>query len=341
VLKAILSLMFALQLTAPTEPGLIDGSFDSNGSQDYFPTETYSQQQPAPSIISPSLSETPAADFATESNSGLGVIDETPVQKFKKHALQKVSFSGGWLGAVSRNDLSSTFASAGFTLGMPLGSMDNLLAVTPSFRTDWINASNAIEVPSELFDVSLDLFHTRRLNDRWKALAMVRPSHRSDFKTTDNAVKVFGLGLFIWDYIPERLSVNFGAVYLGRSDITALPAVGLTWTPNTRNRLELQFPRTRLFHRLKKDGSNSELWSYVTLGIGGNTWAVTRTNGNSDEVALRDLRLTTGLEKTIAGGGGWFIETGLAVDRSIEYLSNSGSNISLSNGIIFSAGWNY
>jgi hypothetical protein len=269
------------------------------------------------------------------------VIDESPVARFKKQALQKVSISGGWLGAVSRNDLSSTFAAAGITLGMPLGSMENLLAVTPSFRADWINASSAIEVPAELFDISLELFHTRRLNNRWKALAMVRPSHRSDFKTTENAVRVFGLGLFIWDYIPERLSVNFGVVFPGRSDITALPALGLTWTPNSRKRFELQFPRTRLFHRLKKDGPNSELWSYVTLGIGGNTWAVTRTNGNPDEVALRDLRLTTGLEKIVSGGGGWFLETGLAVDRSIEYQSSSSSRVSLSNGIIFSAGWNY
>lgn len=336
MLKAIVSLLVAFQISASRELVSYEGKTSSGDSSIFaLPSE---QVEPLRASHEVESVDPPSSPFSLSKAIN---IDEAPVPKFKKQALQKVAFSGGWLGAVSRNDLNSSFASAGLTLGMPLGSMENILAITPSFRTDWIDASNAIEVPSTLFDVSLDMFHTRRLNDRWRALAMVRPSHRSDFKTTENAVRVFGLGLLIWDYVPERLSVNFGAVYLGRSDITALPAVGLTWTPNTRNRFELQFPRTRLFHRLNKDGPNSELWSYITLGIGGNTWAVTRATGNSDEVALRDLRMTAGLEKTVSGGGGWFIETGLAVDRSLEYLSNPASAISLSNGVIFSAGWIY
>jgi hypothetical protein len=334
VLKFIASLLLAFQLYDSPAPQLIESIGNSQGSVYYAPRAHSTEP------VSPTVLDTPSV-IPTTTLKSIGTVDESPVPKFKKRAVQKVSFSAGWLGALSRNDLSSSYASAGITLGMPLGSMDNILAVTPSFRTDWINANNAIEVPSELFDVSLDFFHTRKLNDRWKLLALVRPSHRSDFKTTENAVRVFGLGLFIWDYVPERLSLNFGVVYLGRSDITALPAVGLTWTPNTRNRLELQFPRTRIFHRLKKDGPKSELWSYLSIGIGGNTWAVTRNNGRADEVALRDLRLTTGIEKTISGGGGWFVETGLALNRSIEYLSDETSENSLSNGIIFSAGWNW
>jgi Domain of unknown function (DUF6268) len=333
VLKAIVSLIVAVQFANQPSPIEQRGSYDDQYDSRLGANFESQEMDPTNSGIQATLPDGAIPD--------IGSIDEKPLPRFKKQAVQKVSFSGGWLGSVNRKDLSSTFASAGITLGMPLGSMDNILAVTPSFRTDWINTHRSIEVPNELFDVSLDLFHTRKLNDRWKMLAMVRPSHRGDFKTTDNAVKVFGLGLFIWDYIPDRLAINLGAVYLGRSDITALPAVGLSWTPNTRNRLELQFPRTRLFHRLRKDGANSELWSYLTLGIGGNTWAVTRTSGVADELALRDLRLTTGLERLVAGGGGWFVETGLAVDRSLEYLSNPASKISLSNGVIFSAGWTY
>lgn len=266
---------------------------------------------------------------------------EVELPKFKKQALQKIAFSGGWLGATSRNDLSSTFASLGVTFGMPLGSMDNLLAVTPSFRCDWIDASSAIEVPSQLYDVSLDLFHTRKINDRWKMLAMVRPSYRSDFRASRDSVKVFGLGVFIWDYVPDRLAVSLGAVYLGRSDIPALPVVGLTWTPNTQTRFEFQFPRTRALRRLRKNGAESELWSYLTVGIGGNTWAVKRDSGASDQVALKDVRITTGIERIVAGGGGFFLETGLALNRSIEYLSDPASQVSLSNGVLFSGGWTY
>lgn len=299
----------------------------------------------AESVDSPMLSTYDAKakiDSELQPPTSLIAMETEPeLPKFKQRALQKVSFSGGWLGATNNSDLSTTFASAGFTLGMPLGSMDNLLAVTPNFRCDWVKAQSTIDVPSELFDVGLDLFHTRKIGQRWKAIAMVRPSHRSDFKTKDNAVKVFGLGLLAWEYKPERLWLNFGAVYLGRSDISVLPAVGLTWTPSTTNRFELQFPRSRALHRLKKDGAKSELWSYVNIGIGGNTWAVTKNNGLADEVAMRDLRLTAGIERQVAGGGGVFFESGLAVDRSIEYLSNKATKLSLSNAILFSAGWNY
>jgi Domain of unknown function (DUF6268) len=301
-------------------------------------------QQPAVSdsrqigqLTSPTLSH---AFGTVDSSRALLEFDESPVPKFKQRALQKVSISGGWLGATKAQDLSSSFANVGVTLGMPLGSMDNLLAVTPNMRTDWISADRAIEIPTALYDVGLEFFHTRKFNERWKTIALVRPAHRSDFKTKQEAMRVFGLGVAIWDYKPNLLALSFGAVYLGRSDISALPVAGLTWTPNTRNRLELQFPRTRILHRLKKQGAQSELWSYLTAGIGGNTWAVTRASGQADQLALRDLRLTVGLEKLVAGGGGWFAEAGLAVDRSLEYLSDD-ARVSLSNGVILSAGWTY
>ena len=269
------------------------------------------------------------------------VQDEVAVPRFKKQAIQKISFAGGWLGSTGPEDLSATHASAGITFGVPLGNMENILAVTPSFRVDWLNASTPIQVPNELFDVGLDLFHTRRISQRWKFLALVRPSLRSDFKTKENAVRVFGLGLFLWEYQPDVLTVSLGAVYLGRSDISVLPAVGLTWTPNKQSRFELQFPRSRIMQRLRKDGANSELWAYLNIGIGGNTWAVTLPGDQADEVALRDIRLTAGIEKIVAGGGGWFLETGLAMDRSIEYLSNRSTRRSLSNAIILAGGWSY
>ena len=344
-LSLVAALLVAVQEQYPAQPLPSYYTSPINAQPEYLSAPQSYQQTLAPTAmsqdISPAISNPMTTALPTEMPRIL-VDEEIELPKFKKQAIQKIAFAGGWLGATSRNDLSSTFASAGITIGLPLGrNMDNILAVTPSFRCDWIDASSAIEIPSELFDVGLEVFHSRKINDRLKLLALVRPSHRSDFKTTENAVRVFGLGLFIWDYKPEVLSVSFGAVYLGRSDITALPAVGLTWTPNKQNRFELQFPRSRAWHRLRKNGAESELWTYVSIGIGGNTWAVTRSGGVADEVALRDIRITTGIERIVAGGGGWFVETGLALDRSLEYISTSASRVSLSNGVLLSAGWTY
>ena len=140
--------------------------------------------------------------------------------------------------------------------------------------------------------------------------------------------------------IPDRLSISFGGVYLDRADISALPAVGLVWTPDRTNRYELQFPRSRYAHRFNKCGCESETWGYIAAGIGGNTWAVTRASGATDELSLRDIRALAGVEKIVSGGGGWFAEAGYAFARNIEYESDN-TDISLSDGLLLIAGWSY
>lgn len=265
---------------------------------------------------------------------------EEPVPRFKPHALQRIAVSGGWLGATRRDDLSLSFAEAKVTVGVPLGSLENILAVTPGARIDWIDASQSIEIPSTLYDFGIDLFHTRRINQRWKFLGLLRPSLRSDLVTNRAPIRVLALALLQWEAVPDTATWAIGAVYLGRPDLPVLPAVGLTWTPDPTRKLELQFPRSRMFKRLAKDGAKSETWAFTSIGIGGNTWAVLNGDGQTEEIALRDLRLTLGLEKIVSGGGGWFAETGLALDRRLENLAND-SNIYLSNGLFVSAGWAY
>ncbi len=266
--------------------------------------------------------------------------DEQPVSRFKKQAIQTVTVSGGWLRATDDNDLSSSFFETSVGLGVPLGNFDNILGVTPSFRLDFIDAAANLDVPSELFEAGVSFFYRKPMNDRLSAMAIIRPSIRSDFTTSDQAFRLFGLGLINWNCVPEELSLSFGAVALGRADLPLLPAVGLTWTPNTRARLDLRFPESRLSYRLMKDGSQSETWSYVSAGLGGNTWAVTRATGHTDELSLRDIRLMFGVDHIVDGGGGWFAECGYAFNRRIEYESTA-TEVSLSDGVLLQAGWRY
>ena len=287
------------------------------------------------------------AEFNSESLDTQGCVPEAiepltdqTVRRYKTQAVQSISASGGWLQATSGNDLSSSFFETSIGLGVPLGSFDNILGVTPSFRTDFIDAAASIDVPSELFETGVSFFYRKQISDRLSWMAIFRPSVRSDFTTSDDAFRIFGLGLVNWEYKPDVLSLSFGAVYLDRADLPLLPAVGLTWTPRQTTKLDLRFPESKLSWRLAKDGGQSETWSYLKAAIGGNTWAVTRAGGQTDELSLRDVRLTIGVDQVTDGGGGWFTECGFAYNRRFEYESTQ-TEVDLSNGIILQAGWRY
>jgi hypothetical protein len=265
---------------------------------------------------------------------------ESELARFKPQALQSISLSAGWLADLSGSELSSSFLDASIGSGIPLGSLDNILGVSPRFRVDWMDASPEIDIPSELYQFETQFFYRRPINERLSALAIFSPSIRSDLTTSDDAFRVFALGLVNWEYVPDRLTLSGGAVYLGRADLPVLPALGMIWTPNRRTKLDLRFPESRLSYRLAKDGRRSEKWAWVTMGLGGNTWAVTRDFGATDELSLRDIRISWGLEKILDGGGGWFVESGYVFNRRIEY-AREGSEVELGDAMTLQGGWRY
>lgn len=266
---------------------------------------------------------------------------EVPVNRFRKQALQTATFSGGDL-ASTRGDLNQSFIEATVNFGVPLGNFDNILGVAPSFRTDFLSpeAGLGVDVPAELFETGVTFFYRRPLTGELSAMAIVRPSIRSDFTTSQDAFRLFGLGLVNWECVPDELTLSAGAVFLDRADLPILPAVGLTWTPQATLKADLQFPTSRLSFRLAKDGSQSETWSYLSAGIGGNTWAVSRASGLPAELTLRDIRLVLGVDHLKDGGGGWFAEVGYLFNRRIEYQDHQ-THVDLSAALILQAGWRY
>jgi hypothetical protein len=136
------------------------------------------------------------------------------------------------------------------------------------------------------------------------------------------------------------LMLSAGAVVLGRADLPVLPAFGIVWTPNRVTKLDLRFPLTRFSYRLAKDGGRSETWAYLSGGLGGNTWAVTRESNATDLLSLRDYRLVIGIERLVDGGGGCFFEAGGAFGRRLEY-ENDGSELKFSDAGLLRAGWRY
>jgi hypothetical protein len=265
---------------------------------------------------------------------------EVKLQRFKKQALQSVSIAGGSLFEFDDESLHQQFLEFGIGSGIPLGSFDRILGIRPRCRIDFLDAADEIDIPSELYEFECQFFYRQPIRPRLSMLAIVSPSIRSDLTTDDRAFRVFALGLLNWDWIPERLTISGGVVSLGRADLPVLPALGLIWTPNPWHKLDLRFPVAKLSRRLAKDGGRSEIWAYASGGLGGNTWSVTRRDGRSDELSLRDYRLMLGIERLVSGGGGCFAELGMAFGRHLEY-ERTLEELHFGDAAVIRAGWRY
>lgn len=279
-------------------------------------------------------------DITAQANLAKSYNREAKLDRYKKGFLQKASVSTGWLSGGSGSELNSSFIELSLETAIPLGSFERIIGVTPSFRTDYIDAIDGIDSPSELHQAGVSFYIPHKINDRWSAMAIVSPSVRSDFTTSDNAMRVFGLALLTWQAKPDKLAVSFGALYPDRADLPILPALGLKWTPNSRTIYDIRFPESRFSWRLAKDSYRSETWMYISGGFGGNTWAVTRADGSHDELSLKDLRLLFGVEHLLDGGGRLFVESGLAFSRTLEYEATEFEQ-SFGNAVIIQAGLTY
>ncbi len=223
------------------------------------------------------------------------------------------------------------------TFAVPFGSMDHVISFTPFFRMDQLNAVPSLDVPDSLYETGVKSFWKKVQNERLTMMVLFTPSVRSDFQSSQQALKLFGMALLQWKLVPEKLSMTGGAVYTGRQDYPVLPAMGLYWTPSPLWKLDIQFPSPRISRRLLKDGDKSETWAYLSGVFGGNTWAVKRASGQDDQLTLRDLRLVLGVEHLLRENRGVFVETGWVFSRSMEYTNTPGQ-MDFGDAILLRAG---
>lgn len=259
--------------------------------------------------------------ICAEEDCGPAVDDcDKPIVRFRKSFYQGVSTSFGYVHDDPATGMSVTTLDGSANFAMPImGDMDNLLSFTPYIRTDMLDAAAVFDVPDQLFDTGFKVFWRKVIDDRWSSMVLFTPSYRSDFQSSDGAFRIFGMGLLVWQCVPDKLSLSGGVVHTGRADFPVLPAIGLIWTPTPEWKFDVQFPSPRISRRVMKDGQNSETWAYLSGVFGGNTWAVERPSGTEDELTIRDLRLVIGLEQLLPENRGLFIETGYVFNRSVEY----------------------
>lgn len=246
---------------------------------------------------------------------------EAPLVRHRNGFIQGAQVNYSSIGDDPDTGIVVRTADTSVSFAIPLAGMENLILITPYFRADLLESAAIFDVPDSLYDTGVKMLWRRPISERLGSMLLFTPSVRSDFQTSENAFRLFGLGLLTWQWVPKTLSVSGGAVYTGREDYPVLPAMGLLWTPSPRWKYDIQFPSPRISCRLAKSGCDYETWGYVSGVFGGNTWAVKRTGGVSDELTLSDLRLVMGLEHLQPLNRSVFVEAGYVFSRSIEYTN--------------------
>jgi hypothetical protein len=165
----------------------------------------------------------------------------------------------------------------------------------------------------------------------------------TDFNTfsTDSG-RIMGQGLFRLRITPTT-TLRGGVIYLDRNKIKLLPAGGILWTPNSRTRFDIFFPRPKLAQQLTTMG-NQDLWWYVAGEYGGGAWTVERSFG-SDRIDINDIRLMLGIEWGQAallqqGRRTGFFEAGWVTQREIVSVVEA-RTIALRDTFMLRIGWNY
>jgi hypothetical protein len=233
---------------------------------------------------------------------------------------QKLSFAATWLDRGSAEGYGITELDLFAMFALPLPTREWPLLITPAFNVRYVDGPLAPDLPPRLYETYLDFMWLPRVSPRWTGILAVAPSLYSDFEVDDNSAwRLTGKGLARYDWVPERLQLLFGVLYLNRQDVRLLPAGGFIWTPSDGRRYELLFPRPKLAHRIDC-GPYYEDWLYLGSEFGGNSWAFDR-GGTSDIVTLRDFRIYLGLERKFDGGAGYRLEVGYVFSREAEFAS--------------------
>ena len=330
------------------DSALIEGDVGSLAADD-FAYESHRQLGLGSSevYLNPEDPSPPTKQLALISHMKGGPVGrEQELERYKRQPLQSVSVKLGGVSGVSSGGLQQGFVDLGVGTGIPLGSFDHLLGVTPRVRIDWLGLDDDtvlpanFKVPDALYQFELQFFYRREFSERLSVLAIASPAIRSDLTTDNRALRLCALGLVNWEWLRDRVTLSAGVVMLGRADLPVLPALGLLWTPNRRTRFDLRFPLARVSYRLTKNGAQSETWAYLTGGLGGTTWAVTRKDQETDEFSLRDYRLLAGWERIVSGGGGCFAEIGVAMGRRLEWEQPE-LEVSIPTSAMIQAGWRY
>ncbi len=242
--------------------------------------------------------------------------------------MQQARLDYTWLAGGCDQGLQINDVEACATLAFPLAEGWAPLLLTPGVAAHFWDSpaphggGGVPDLPSDLYDVSLELGWRPQLA-RWLfADLAVTPGVYSDFKDgVSDAFKMRGRGLAIIALSPQ-LQFVVGGLYTNRNETKFLPAGGVIWNPDKDTHLSLVFPQPKLSRRLATAGE-VQWWGYLSGEFGGGRWSVERASGETDSIDYTDLRVNLGLESVVKQGLKAHMEIGYVFDRRVNFASGT------------------
>ncbi|MAT97870.1 MAG: hypothetical protein CL608_12060 [Anaerolineaceae bacterium] len=206
------------------------------------------------------------------------------------------------------------------------------------YQMTWLDSPPALALPDLFHEYRFGASWIRLISDEWKMRVWAGATFNTDGENTSGDALFFRGGLFgIYSTSPEFEWI-FGVVALGRSDLPAVPALGLVYRPDDDWSFDFTFPRpqaTWIYERM----SDRQFALYAGGGLNGTTWAFEEPNGRENQITYSDWRLVMGWESTplappgvrFAPGTRLKIETGFVFARELEF-ERFRRNVSLANG---------
>ncbi len=221
---------------------------------------------------------------------------------------------------INDTDVSIAFAFPNF-----LGSQRPLFVV-PSFSLhlwDGPRGATGSDLPSRAYSAFLDFGWQSDPNQMFGLELGVRVGAFTDFDTfNSDTIRVLGKGLAAFRLTPFT-TLKGGVYYLNRNRIKLLPAGGLLWQPNPFTRFDIFFPQPKIARYWRTVGTR-DVWWYLTGDYGGDSWTISRDNGQEDSIDINDIRVMVGFEWGLthlirAGRRTGFVEAGYVFDREVLY----------------------
>ncbi len=332
--KSVSRLPPAVEAWTGSDPWLVDAPESAAASR---PRQTDLPPPPGWTAAEfASLGSSPESEPLDPSSDG--ALETGRLSSHKSGFFQKLSIRGAWMNRTSEDNLGLSEFNSFLTVAVPLPNRDFPMLITSGFDASVFNGPATADVPPQVYDIYLDFMWLPKLNDRLLGILAISPGVYSDFQDVQSdAWRTKAKALVRYDWIPERLQVMAGVLFLDRADVNWLPAGGLIWDPNDNVHYEMVFPRPRFSHRIMSTGMHED-WVYLGGEFGGDTWAVRHASGDPDLMTLRDWRIYLGLQRKRPGGAGHHLEVGYVFSRQIQFESgipdyHSGDTIMLRAGI--------
>ncbi len=204
--------------------------------------------------------------------------------------------------------------------------LTNNMTFSPFYYVSYLDGPRNTDLPARLYETGIEIQWIKIFNPRFQVISTISPMIQSDFDNdTSDAFRLIAksFGIFIYS---QQTQFIFGAAYLDREDIKALPIAGLIHQFNPGLKMELVFPRPKISLRVLNDSQISQ-WLYLGGEFGGGSWAIRRSNAarSMDIATYSDLRLILGLDTKKTTGETSFLEIGYVFDRELEYKSDVGN----------------